>query len=72
MGYLICAPGGKAGEVGQADLIQPDEKERVAAYSMAAESYGFRMFYLEAGSGAEYQWTQNWADRPGRPATCPL
>jgi len=54
MGYLICAPGGKAGEVGQADLIQPDEKERVAAYSMAAESYGFRMFYLEAGSGAEY------------------
>ena len=54
MGYLICAPGGKAGEVGQADLIQPEEKERVAAYSMAAESYGFRMFYLEAGSGAEY------------------
>jgi len=54
MGYLICAPGGKAGEVGQADLIQPEEKERVAAYSMAAESYGFRMLYLEAGSGAEY------------------
>ncbi|MAZ24087.1 MAG: phosphoglycerol geranylgeranyltransferase [Candidatus Thermoplasmatota archaeon] len=54
MGYLICAPGGKAGEVGMADLIQPDEAERVSAYSMTAESYGFRMFYLEAGSGAEY------------------
>lgn len=53
MGYLICAPGGKAGEVGQANLIQPSETERVAAYAMAAQAYGFRMFYLEAGSGAE-------------------
>ena len=53
MGYLICAPGGKAGEVGQANLIQPSESERVAAYAMAAQAYGFRMFYLEAGSGAE-------------------
>lgn len=53
MGYLICAPGGKAGEVGQANLIQPSQSERVAAYAMAAQAYGFRMFYLEAGSGAE-------------------
>ena len=53
MGYLICAPGGKAGEVGQANLIQPNETGRVAAYAMAAEAYGFRMFYLEAGSGAK-------------------
>ena len=53
MGYLICAPGGKAGEVGQAKLIQKSETDRVAAYAMAAQAYGFRMFYLEAGSGAE-------------------
>ena len=53
MGYLICAPGGKAGEVGQADLIKPTETDRVAAYAMTAQAYGFRMFYLEAGSGAE-------------------
>ena len=53
MGYLICAPGGKAGEVGQANLVQPSESDRVAAYAMAAQAYGFRMFYLEAGSGAE-------------------
>ena len=53
MGYLICAPGGKAGEVGQANLIQQSETERVAAYAMTAQAYGFRMFYLEAGSGAE-------------------
>ena len=30
MGYLICAPGGKAGEVGQAKLIQKSETDRVA------------------------------------------
>ena len=30
MGYLICAPGGKAGEVGEANLIHPTETERVA------------------------------------------
>ena len=53
MGYLICAPGGKAGEVGQANLIQQAETDRVAAYAMTAQAYGFRMFYLEAGSGAE-------------------
>ena len=52
MGYLICAPGGRAGEVGQGSLIHPDDEERVRSYAMAAESYGFRMFYLEAGSGA--------------------
>tara|TARA_B100000676_G_scaffold306355_1_gene362421 strand:- start:1720 stop:2415 length:696 start_codon:yes stop_codon:yes gene_type:complete len=53
MGYLICEPGGKAGQVGKADLIRPGETERVAAYAMAAECLGFGMFYLEAGSGAK-------------------
>jgi len=53
MGYLICAPGGKAGLVGKADLIHPGETERVSAFSMAAELLGFSLFYLEAGSGAE-------------------
>ena len=52
MGYVICAPGGRAGQVGQAKLIESSETERVSAYAMAAESYGFGMFYLEAGSGA--------------------
>ena len=36
MGYVICEPGGKAGE----------------ALAMAAECFGFSLFYLEAGSGA--------------------
>ena len=53
MGYIICAPGGKAGEVGMADLIQPSEIERIAAYATTAEYYGFKIIYLEAGSGAK-------------------
>ena len=52
MGYIICAPGGKAGEVGQANLIEADQTDLVAAYAMCAESYGFSILYLEAGSGA--------------------
>ena len=54
MGYLICEPGGKAGQVGKADLIGPLQTERVAAYAMAAQFLGFTLFYLEAGSGAEF------------------
>ena len=53
MGYVICAPGGKAGEVGQANLIEADQIDLVAAYAMCAESYGFSILYLEAGSGAD-------------------
>ena len=53
MGYIICEPGGKAGEVGQADLIRPSETERISAYATTAEYYGFRIIYLEAGSGAQ-------------------
>jgi phosphoglycerol geranylgeranyltransferase len=53
MGYIICAPGGKAGEVGQANLIEANQTDLVAAYAMCAESYGFSILYLEAGSGAD-------------------
>ena len=53
MGYIICEPGGKAGEVGEADLILSDETERISAYATTAEYYGFRIIYLEAGSGAQ-------------------
>jgi len=53
MGYIICEPGGKAGEVGEADLILSSETERIAAYATTAEYYGFKIIYLEAGSGAK-------------------
>ncbi|MEC7177703.1 MAG: geranylgeranylglyceryl/heptaprenylglyceryl phosphate synthase [Candidatus Thermoplasmatota archaeon] len=54
-GYIVCHPGGKVGEVGSADLVMPDETDLVKAYSLTAAMYGFKLLYLEAGSGADKQ-----------------
>ena len=51
-GYIVCAPGGKVGEVGDAELIQSNDLKAVSAYCKTAEMYGFSTIYLEAGSGA--------------------
>ena len=53
MGYVICSPGGKAGQVGNVDLVESGDVARAAAYAMAAECMGFSLLYLEAGSGAQ-------------------
>jgi len=52
-GYVVCAPGGRVGEVGEAGLIQPDDLDAVHAYALCAKMYGFSLLYLEAGSGAD-------------------
>ena len=52
-GYLVIAPGGEVGRVGKADLVQPDDIGRVRANALTASMYGFRLLYLEAGSGAD-------------------
>ena len=52
-GYVVCAPGGRVGEVGAAELIQPTDIELVRSYALCAKMYGFSLLYLEAGSGAE-------------------
>ena len=54
-GYLVCAPGGRVGEVGEAELIQPDDVDLVNAYALTARMFGFKILYLEAGSGANSQ-----------------
>ena len=53
MGYVVCSPGGKVGEVGQANLIAEDDIELITSYAICAESYGFSTIYLEAGSGSK-------------------
>nr|WP_321423527.1 geranylgeranylglyceryl/heptaprenylglyceryl phosphate synthase [uncultured Methanobacterium sp.] len=53
MGYVIVQPGGTAGWVGDAKLIPRNKPDIATAYAMAAEFLGMRLFYLEAGSGAE-------------------
>ena len=52
MGYVVCSPGGRVGEVGEANLLKAGQNDRAAAYAMTAQSYGFELLYLEAGSGA--------------------
>ena len=54
-GYVVCAPGGRVGEVGEAELIQPNDVDLVHSYALTASMYGFKVLYLEAGSGADKQ-----------------
>ncbi|MGQ9514624.1 MAG: geranylgeranylglyceryl/heptaprenylglyceryl phosphate synthase [Thermoproteota archaeon] len=53
LAYIIVGEGGSAGFVGQAQCIPIQHPELAAGYAMAAETFGFRFVYLEAGSGAE-------------------
>ncbi len=50
MAYLIIEPGAMAGWVGNAKLLPRNNPKLTAAYALAAEMYGFKMVYLEAGS----------------------
>jgi len=52
MAYLIVEPGGAAGWVGEARLIPRDKPKIAAAYALEAEMIGYKLVYLEAGSGA--------------------
>ncbi len=52
MGYIVIEPGMKVGEIGMADVIPRTKPELAAAYAIAAEMFGLRLVYLEAGSGA--------------------
>lgn len=54
-GYLVFSPGGKVGEVGQAELIEANQQELVHSYAITAKMFGFKILYLEAGSGASKQ-----------------
>ena len=52
MAYLIIEPGGTAGWVGNANLLPRNKPKLTAAYALAAEMFGFKLIYLEAGSGS--------------------
>jgi phosphoglycerol geranylgeranyltransferase len=53
MGYIVVEPGGTVGRVGQADLVRRDDNATAIAYALAAQYFGMRYVYLEAGSGAD-------------------
>ena len=53
MAYLIIGDGGAAGFVGRARGIPPSKPSLAAMYALAAQYFGMRFLYLEAGSGAD-------------------
>lgn len=53
MAYLIIEPGSTAGWIGNAKLLPRNKPELTTAYAFAAELYGFKLVYLESGSGSE-------------------
>jgi phosphoglycerol geranylgeranyltransferase len=53
MAYLLVAPGKTAAWVGDAKVFPRDKPKIPLMYAMAAELLGFKLVYLEAGSGAE-------------------
>ena len=53
MAYLIIGDGGAAGFVGRARGIPPNKPSLAAMYALAAQYFGMRFLYLEAGSGAD-------------------
>lgn len=59
MAYLIVGDGGAAGFVGRARGIPPNKPSLAAMYALAAEYFGMRFVYLEAGSGADGRVSQH-------------
>jgi phosphoglycerol geranylgeranyltransferase len=55
MAYLILEPGGTAGYMSEAQLIPRNKPQIAAAYALAANYIGFKLVYLEAGSGADHE-----------------
>ena len=53
MAYVIVGDGGAAGFVGRARGIPPGKPSLAAMYALAAQYFGLRFLYLEAGSGAD-------------------
>ncbi len=51
--YVIVGEGGTAGFVGRARPVPEDRPELAAIYALTAGYLGFRLLYLEAGSGAK-------------------
>ena len=52
MAYMVAEPGGTVGWIGNANLVPRNKPKIPAIYAMSAEMFGFKFFYLEAGSGA--------------------
>ena len=59
MAYIIVGEGGAAGFVGRARGIPPNKPSLAAMYALAAQYFGMRFVYLEAGSGVDGRVSQD-------------
>jgi len=59
MAYIIVGEGGAAGFVGRARGIPPNKPSLAAMYALAAQYFGMRFVYLEAGSGVDGRISQD-------------
>lgn len=53
LGYIIVGQGGSVSVIGRACPIPYNKPELACAHALAAQYFGMRFVYLEAGSGAE-------------------
>ncbi|MEA2089557.1 MAG: geranylgeranylglyceryl/heptaprenylglyceryl phosphate synthase [Thermoproteota archaeon] len=53
LGYLVVGEGGTVSVIGRVSPIAYDKPELAAAHALAAQYFGMRFVYLEAGSGAK-------------------
>jgi len=53
LGYIVIGTGGSVGVIGRVSPIPYDKYQLAAAHALAAQYFGMRFVYLEAGSGAE-------------------
>ncbi len=53
LGYVIIGDGGAAAVMGRACPIPYDKPELAVAHALAAQYFGMRFVYMEAGSGAK-------------------
>jgi len=53
LGYIVIGEGGSVGVIGRVSPIPYDKPELAAAHALAAQYFGMRFVYLEAGSGAK-------------------
>lgn len=72
MGYIVIEPGMKVAEVGEADVIGRKEIRKAVGYSLAAEYFGMKLVYLEAGSGAHLPVPADMISAVRRAITIPL
>ncbi len=72
MGYLIFEPGMTVGKVGNAKLIRRDDEVTALSYALAAEFFGYKMLYLESGSGSPTYISENVIKRLKKEIKIPL